>query len=504
MGGGGNLLVFALFELLVMTALVGLLIAPLSAQTIILNDGQEHWNWGTLGDVNISGEGTSLVNEGTVGRSAIHNGVFNNNVDGVVGSVEALGSSVFNNYGTVEVLVLAHNVWVGDGIRAVINNYGTIEGFVVLWEGGVCNNDGTVVGDAGVQGGVFSNNGTMFNNNGTIGGQASVSDGGEFNNHGTIKGNASASSYLDFVSLFNNTGTIEGNADIYEGGVFNNDEIVKGNANVMWGGVFNNDGIVKGNASVSVINENYPSGGEFNNTGTINGKADIYRDGVMNNESTGRIEGSVFLRGENGELVHNGWIGGDVTVYGGELSGGGQIDGTLHIASGGIVDTALFTGIINKLILDEGGTLVFNLDLLNGDFSTLNFAPEPAPFSIMSVFASSLLSNSDLMELNGTVLINILNDEFVDVETKYEAQSLLGGLLSSLNIDPTTPEVFSNWTVQSTNYLVSISDDGMLSFERKDGGGAEPPVTPEPATLLLIGLGLAGLPIIRKRMRQAA
>jgi len=335
--------------------------------------------------------------------------------------------------------------------------------------------------------------GGVFNNNRRIENDVNVYDGGVFNNN--ANGAVIVSTNIYNGSEFNNNGFVL-HANV-AGGVFNN--INNGNvaqANVYDCGVFNNDGIFQGNAFVS-------NGGVFNNNGTMTMFATV-DNGTLNNEATGRIERGVTLRGESGELVHNGWISGDVNVEGGQLSGNGRIDGTLHIASGGMVDTAVFTGMINKLILDEGGTLVFNLDLLNGDFSTLNFAPEPelAPFSIMSVFGSGLLSNSDLMELNGTVLINILNDDFVDAETKNEAQSLLEELFSSLNIDPTTPEIFSNWSVQSANYLVSIGNDGTVSFEEKGGGGPKPPATPEPATLLLIGLGLAGLPIIRKRMRQ--
>ena len=493
---------------------------------------------------------------GTVWSAIIEdNGVFNNNTGGTVERLFIQDNGIFNNAGTVRDKAIFEAAMVEVRNNGVFNNDGgTVDG-IVIQDNGVLNNSayGTIRAVDIYDGALFNNNGTVvfvtlsggeFNNHGTVEGNVDARGGyaggfgSVFNNQGTVEGNADAWGGYDggFGSVFNNQGTVEGNVNAWEGyaggfgSVFNNQGIVEGNVDA-WGGyaggfgsVVNNQGTVEGNARVGFCNTdssyfNDYLGGEFNNTGIVKGNTDVTNDGVMNNEgvivghatindgklnneATGRIEGGVTLLG--GELVHNGWISGDVNVEGGQLSGGGQIDGTLHIASGGIVDTAVFTGMINKLILDEGGTLVFNLDLLNGDFSTLNFAPEsePAPFSIMSVFGSSLLSNSDLMELNGTVLINILNDEFVDAETKNEAQSLLEELLASLNIDPTTPEIFSNWSVQSINYLVSIGNDGMLNFERKDGG--EPPVTPEPATLLLIGMGLAGLPIIRKRMMQAA
>ena len=453
---------------------------------------------------------------GTVVNAVVDGGVFNNNY-GTVNDADVHGLFYNGDYGTVMNATVGSNgefynsgslehVTV-DRVGTVLNS-GYVENATVFCTGELgrfYNNDDGTIGIVTVErDGVFNNNGTVgyavtlsgstFNNNGTVGSIDNVY--GEFNNNGTVE----TSIVVGDGGVFNNNVAVK-NLTVEKNGEFNNNgtvghvRIEEGDIGAS-GGVFNNDGTIEG----SVQND-----GEFNNTGTINGKADIYRDGVMNNEATGRIEGGATLY--SGELVHNGWIGGDVNVEGGQLSGEGRIDGTLRIASGGIVDTALFTGMINKLVLNEGGTLVFNLDPLNGDFSTLNFAgtePEPAPFSIMSVFASSLPTASELMELNGTILINILNDDFVDVDTTYDSQSLFGNLLESLNIDPETPDFFSNWTVQSTNYLVSITNDGVINFEAKDGGEAEPPVTPEPATLLLFGLGLAGLPIIRNRMRRAA
>ena len=422
------------------------------------------------------------------------------------------------------------------------NNYATINRGTV--NGGRLNNQST-----GTVNTLTLNSGTV-SNAGTIGG--ATINGGGLSNYDKIEYATVVQGSLTNVgssgsSLPNNRSQIE-NLVVLDGIVDNKNWI--NNVTVDGGTINNWDWNINGNSARGLIENLTLNGGTVHNGDGTNGYRYIgiinnatVNDGYIRNQQMyGRIDnltlnggtvdghGWQILNGQGGTVnavVNGGTLNGgarNLTVNGGTVNGGadtmiynsGTVNGganTLTLAGNSGNNTGNWGQVTNLAFVDNG----------SGILSVSAFADDTTPGFYSGVRATNANFNYGNVSLNLSGIDGMFGENYW-ADTFFEAFGgttgfLLGDLvgaasnrvsgvagLQSLEVVwgdyafwiLNNGVLADGWNIASQNGFVSW--DGM-TFGAIEWRGSNADV-PEPATLAVIGLGLAGLGIARRRMKK--
>jgi len=274
------------------------------------------------------------------------------------------------------------------------------------------------------------------------------------------------------------------------------DSVTNAEINVSDGGVLNTNVLAVGVLSNGLLNIN--TGGTVNVTGTDDG------------------EGAVIglFPGSTGEVIVDGATSSlnvDKELAIGSLVGQPGGDGTVTLLNGGVINSALVNvnptgrlegnGTINGNVVNNGGTIGPGLSpgviTINGDFDFID--------GLLEIEIGGLNPGSDYDVLNilgnatflGTIALTFVDGfapqtsdtfNFFDIAGTVDPVSIFDILVGGLELGW---EFSTGFDANGKFVLTSLSD-----------GVALPATVPEPTTLALIGFGLAGLGLIRRKRYQ--
>ena len=424
-------------------------------------------NAGTVTNLTFQTGGT-ITNEGTMSQSMVLGGEFTNAVAGTVQSAQ-LRNGTFRNNGTVQ-------------NTAQISN-------------GKFYNDGTLVNGATVSGGEFHNQGSVLH---SVDGRTTVS-GGTFTNTGTVT-NAVVSGSGMFINDFAvvDGEFIDGFVDgitIWGGGGFAN-----------YGEAYNVSFLRSGAASNSInpINLISPASMSLNaimpasddvpareNPGGIMRGITTLEEGRLHNFNVERNDvvriGTIEDLRMHGGTASNAGLIQSMTYHGGTFNGSfdGEIGtiGSLNIAGDarGVTDW----GTVNSLAFEGNGGYMS----ISGFTNEVDFGFDLGMQGLTSV--DMAFGNFDFT-FTGTTVDQWLGSFTWDSIFGTHAVTGWETAMFSFHWDDLYTDVFNGrdgWSFN--NYTIAFSDNGMNAS-----------AVPEPATLAMIGLGLAGLGYARRRQRM--
>ncbi len=499
-------------------------------------------NTGTVQAAPVSGSGSDgvdmqtvsgavIVNSGVIsGRHGITGGntVFTitatNNAGGLIAAINGSGINIDGVFATSSATVFNSGTITGnyDGVSATGDGDGVdVDGVLNLTNNGVIRGLGAF-GAGNNSEGVAAGGGTITNNTGAeISGQITTGGGGAvgngiliddgnggsgvaattITNAGLIRGYTGfgikiSGSFNDTVTN-EATGTVRGalGAAVQTGGgddiVTNRGTIIgdNGAAVALEDG---NDTLVVEGGVASIVGD--IDGGTGSNTLTLKpGTGNTFSyGGVISNFSSAEVNGGkVILSGSNtysgpttvtsGTLLANNTAGsatgtGNVTVKNAALLGGtGSISGTSTVQSGGTVTGnevgTIGTLTLGALDLESGG--VFHFDLNTNTLS------------------HDLLVVGDLTLNGSTLVLNDLNTTALS----------LGTIIDLIDFNTLAPGSFAGLSEGAT-FFVGVNEF-QISYGQTVAGEVTVEAIPEPTSLALISLGLAGTAFYARRRASA-
>ncbi len=243
-----------------------------------------------------------------------------------------------------------------------------------------------------------------------------------------------------------------------------------------------------GNVETIGANSTLENTGNYTIEGTLTNNGDfVNKGGLVTIESGGLMDGAGSFTQESGSLIVNGDIniGKTVSILDGTLSGAGTINGNVFLG-----DEAEFAP------GNSPGTLIINGDLTVEDGAVIQIE-----------FGDEIQVKGNL-EIQPGAIIEII---FGDLDLPPVSVDLADFFVvdNTVNIDTDIVRVFSD-TPGATIDVIASNDLDFVPIVDADVGDKTNASTvnvltdvPEPGTLAIFGIGLAGLGLMRRRRKTA-